>query len=80
MALARELKWNTVSLGSYLFAKGRRDRKQRTRRLEYHSMLRKNPAKSNGEQLCDILKALKLGVKTEMVEQVTVDADAFKDI
>ncbi len=34
----------------------------------------------DGEQLCEILKGLKLGVKTEMVEQVTVDSDTFKDM
>lgn len=34
----------------------------------------------DGEQLCEILKTLRLGVKAEMVEQVTIDADAFKDI
>lgn len=34
----------------------------------------------DGEQLCEILKGLKLGVKTEMIEQVTVDSDIFKDI
>lgn len=31
----------------------------------------------DGEQLCDLLKHLKLGVKTEMVEQITVLADEF---
>jgi len=34
----------------------------------------------DGEQLCEILKTLRLGVKAEMVEQVTVDPDAFKGI
>jgi restriction system protein len=34
----------------------------------------------DGEQLCEILKTLRLGVKTEMVEQVSVDPDAFKSI
>jgi len=34
----------------------------------------------DGEQLCDILKALKLGVTSEMVEQVTIDPDALKGI
>jgi restriction system protein len=34
----------------------------------------------DGEQLCEILKTLRLGVKSEMVEQVTVDPDAFKGI
>jgi len=34
----------------------------------------------DGEQLCEILKTLRLGVKAEMVEQVTVESDAFKGI
>jgi restriction system protein len=34
----------------------------------------------DGEQLCKILKTLRLGVKSEMVEQVTVDPDVFKGI
>jgi restriction system protein len=34
----------------------------------------------DGEQLCEILKTLKLGVKTELVEQVTIDPDTFKGI
>jgi restriction system protein len=34
----------------------------------------------DGEQLCDILKTLKLGVKAEMVEQITVDPHAFDGI
>ena len=34
----------------------------------------------DGEQLCEILKTLRLGVKAEMVEQVTVDPDAFRGI
>jgi restriction system protein len=31
----------------------------------------------DGEQLADLLKRLKLGVTTEMVEHVTVDRDWF---
>lgn len=34
----------------------------------------------DGDALCDKLKELKLGVQTEMIEQVTVDADWFDDI
>lgn len=34
----------------------------------------------DGEQLADLLKRLKLGVKTEMVEHVTVDRDWFASI
>lgn len=34
----------------------------------------------DGEQLCDILKSLKLGVSIEMVEQVTVHPEVFKGI
>ncbi len=33
----------------------------------------------DGEQLCELLKTLKLGLKTEMVENVTVIPDAFKE-
>jgi restriction system protein len=33
----------------------------------------------DGEQLCELLKALKLGVKTEMVEHVTVIPEVFKE-
>lgn len=31
----------------------------------------------DGDQLCDLLQQLKLGVKTELVEKMTVDADWF---
>ena len=34
----------------------------------------------DGEQLCEILKTLKLGVNTEKVEWVIVDPDVFKGI
>jgi len=34
----------------------------------------------DGEQLCEILKTLRLGVKAEMVEQVSLDPSAFKNI
>jgi restriction system protein len=34
----------------------------------------------DGDQLCDLLKQLKLGVKTEMVEQMTVEQNWFQDI
>ena len=34
----------------------------------------------DGEQLCEILKTLRLGVKSEMVERIIVDPDAFKGI
>lgn len=34
----------------------------------------------DGEELCDLLKALKLGVHTEMTEKVTVKPEWFKDI
>ncbi len=34
----------------------------------------------DGERLCDLLKANKLGVQTEMVEQVTVDAHWFDGV
>jgi restriction system protein len=34
----------------------------------------------DGEHLCDLLKQLKLGVKTEMVEKVSVEPDFFKGI
>jgi len=33
----------------------------------------------DGEQLCDLLKTLNLGVKTEMVEQVNLVPEAFKE-
>lgn len=33
----------------------------------------------DGELLCDLLKDLKLGVRTEMVEQVTVESNWFAD-
>jgi restriction system protein len=33
----------------------------------------------DGEQLCDLLKTLNLGVKTEMVEQVSLIPEAFKE-
>jgi restriction system protein len=34
----------------------------------------------DGDQLCDLLRQLKLGVRTEMVERVTVASDWFKDL
>ncbi len=34
----------------------------------------------DGDQLCDLLKELKLGVKTQLVEQVSVDPLFFKEI
>ncbi|ERI14437.1 restriction endonuclease [Ochrobactrum sp. EGD-AQ16] len=34
----------------------------------------------DGERLCDLLKQYELGVKTEMVEEVTVSADWFKGL
>jgi restriction system protein len=34
----------------------------------------------DGELLCDLLKDLKLGVRTEMVEQVTVESNWFADL
>jgi restriction system protein len=34
----------------------------------------------DGEQLCEILKTLRLGVKAEMVELITIDPGAFKNI
>jgi restriction system protein len=34
----------------------------------------------DGDQLCDLLKELKLGVKTEMVEQMTVEQGWFQDL
>ena len=34
----------------------------------------------DGEQLCNILKSLKLGVSMEMVERVTVHREVFKGI
>jgi restriction system protein len=33
----------------------------------------------DGEQLCELLKSLGLGLKTQMVEQVTVIPEAFKE-
>jgi restriction system protein len=34
----------------------------------------------DGDQLCDLLKDLKLGVRTEMVEQVNVETDWFNSL
>jgi restriction system protein len=34
----------------------------------------------DGDQLCDLLKDLKLGVRTEMVEQVNVEPGWFNDL
>jgi restriction system protein len=34
----------------------------------------------DGDLLCDLLKDLKLGVRTEMVEQITVDPTWFADL
>lgn len=34
----------------------------------------------DGDQLCDLLKDLKLGVRTEMVEQVTIEPNWFSDL
>jgi restriction system protein len=34
----------------------------------------------DGDQLCDLLKQLRLGVRTEMVERMTVEADWFSAI
>lgn len=34
----------------------------------------------DGDQLCDLLRRLKLGVKTEMVEKITVEPNWFADI
>jgi restriction system protein len=34
----------------------------------------------DGDQLCDLLKQLKLGVKTEMVEKMTVEPHWFQDL
>jgi restriction system protein len=34
----------------------------------------------DGEQLCDLLKQLKLGVSTEMVEKVVVDPTWFSKV
>jgi len=34
----------------------------------------------DGERLCDLLKSLKLGVRTEMVEQVVIDDDFWSNI
>jgi restriction system protein len=34
----------------------------------------------DGDQLCDLLKSLKLGVKTELVEHVSVEPEFFGDI
>jgi restriction system protein len=33
----------------------------------------------DGDQLCDLLKDLKLGVRTEMVEQVSVEPGWFNN-
>ena len=33
----------------------------------------------DGEQLCELLKSLGLGLKTQMVEQVTVIPEVFKE-
>lgn len=34
----------------------------------------------DGEMLCEKLKEFKLGVKTELIEQVTIDSNWFKKI
>jgi restriction system protein len=34
----------------------------------------------DGDQLCDLLKDLKLGVRTELVEQVNVETDWFNSL
>ena len=34
----------------------------------------------DGERLCDLLKQYDLGVKTEMIEQVTIAKDWFEAI
>jgi len=34
----------------------------------------------NGERLCDLLKALSLGVTTKTVEEMTADENWFKKI
>ena len=34
----------------------------------------------DGDQICDLLKELKLGVKTQLVEQVSVEPAFFDDI
>src|SRR4029077_15994357 len=34
----------------------------------------------DGDQLCDLLKELKLGVQTEMVEQMTIEQGWFQDL
>ncbi len=34
----------------------------------------------DGDQLCDLLKELKLGVRTEMVEQMSVEPNWFRDL
>lgn len=34
----------------------------------------------HGDLLCDLLKELKLGVRTEMVEQVNVEPGWFSDV
>ncbi|WP_416046485.1 restriction endonuclease [Phaeobacter inhibens] len=34
----------------------------------------------DGERLCDLLKANKLGVQTEMIEQVTVNPEWFSGV
>jgi restriction system protein len=33
----------------------------------------------DGEQLCELLKSLKLGLKTELVEHVIVTPETFKE-
>jgi restriction system protein len=33
----------------------------------------------DGEQLCDLLKSLKLGLKTELIEHVIVTPETFKE-
>ena len=34
----------------------------------------------DGDLLCDLLKSLKLGVTTEMVEEISIDPDWFRKI
>ena len=34
----------------------------------------------DGDALCDLLKQLKLGVRTELVEKVTIEPEVFADI
>jgi restriction system protein len=34
----------------------------------------------DGDQLCDLLKQLKLGVRTEMVEKMTVETEWFGEL